>query len=322
MKRRAFTGLLASAVAWPSARRAQARKAGLKVGYVIPATKTTAATAAFTDGMRSVSPELRDVEDVLRYTGGDPARIVPTIKDLIESKVTLLVPPGPALLRAAKGIAGTLPIVTYDFETDPVAEGFAQSIAHPGGNVTGIFLDMPTFSGKWMELLVECVPRLSRVALIWDPSTGRIQIDSLTAIATQLGLQFDVLEVRERADFTGAFAGARDRGANAAILLSSPLAYNNLSETAELSLRHRLPTITLFSQFARAGGMLSYGPNLVGAARQAGVLAGKVLMGAAPGNVPIERPTRFELLVNMRTAETFGIKIPAQLQARADEVIE
>jgi putative ABC transport system substrate-binding protein len=265
---------------------------------------------------------LRHVEIVVRYTEGDPARVVPMVREVIDSNVALVAAVGPATLRAAKDMTSSLPIVAYDFESDPVAEKYAVSIAHPGGNVTGVFLDLPAFSGKWIELLVECVPRLSRIALIWDPATGRVQVEALTAIAARLAIQIDVLEARARNDYPGVFAAAVDRGAGAAILLSSPLVFNNIKEAVELSLGHKLPAITLFSQFARTGGLLSYGPSVLSTARQVGGLAGRVLMGATPANLPIERPTKFELLVNLRSAEMLGVRIPALVQARADEVIE
>ena len=121
-----------------------------------------------------------------------------------------------------RGSDRTLPIVAYDFETDPVAAGYAANIARPGGNVTGVFLDLPEFSGKWIELLRECMPRLSRVALVWDPSVGRVQVNSLVKVAAELKMTTDLLEVRVRSDFEGAFAVARS-GAAAAIVLSSPL---------------------------------------------------------------------------------------------------
>jgi putative tryptophan/tyrosine transport system substrate-binding protein len=214
------------------------------------------------------------------------------------------------------------PIVAYDFETDPVAARYAENLARPGGNVTGVFLDQPAFAGKWLELLRECVPGLSRVALIWDPSVGRVQVDALVKVAAELKMTTDLLEVRVRTDFAGAFAVAKDRGATAAIVLSSPLMFINVKDLADLSLLHRLPSITLFSEFARTGGLLSYGPSLLDAARQAGFMAGKVLAGSMPATMPIERPSKFELILNRRTAEALGVTVPGSIEARADEVIE
>jgi putative tryptophan/tyrosine transport system substrate-binding protein len=244
------------------------------------------------------------------------------VREVLDRQVSVFIAAGPACLRLAAQATRTLPIVAYDFETDPVAAGYAQSIARPGGNVTGIFLDLPNFSGKWIELLRECIPTLQRVAVVFDPSAGRLQADSVSRIAADLNMQTDLLETNTQVDFEGAFAVARDRGAGAVVMLSSPLVFTNARDLAALGLRYRLPAITMFAEFARGGGLLSYGPSLLAAANQAGVMAGKVLAGIPPAALPIERPSKFELLVNSRTAEALGIQIPASIQARADEVIE
>lgn len=259
---------------------------------------------------------------VLRLSGGDPARLAALTDELLAQNVSVLLGDGPKHLKIAQAATRTVPIVAIDFEDDPVAAGYARSIARPGGNVTGIFLDLPDFTGKWIEFLRECMPRLSSVALMWDPSTGPTQLGALTKIAGAFGIRTELFEVKERNDYADAFVQAKDRGAEAAILLSTPLIPSIVKPLAELSLRHKLPTITMFSDFARAGGLLSYGPNLFGAFRQVGVLMGKVLSGAVPADLPIERPTKFELLVNQQAAQAFGLTIPPSILGGADEVIE
>jgi len=166
------------------------------------------------------------------------------------------------------------------------------------------------------------MPQLARIALVWDQRTGRVQVDAIGATAARLNIQVDLLEIKERADYTGAFAVAKDRGVGAVIVASSPLVPASAKQLAELSLRHKLPAITMFSEFPRTGGLISYGPNLQAANMQVGVLVGKVLKGASPANLPIERPSSFELIVNTKAAEALGIAVPASIQARADEVIE
>jgi putative ABC transport system substrate-binding protein len=198
----------------------------------------------------------------------------------------------------------------------------AATLARPGGNITGVFLDFPDFTAKWMEILVECNPKLSRAAVLWDPDTGPVQLDSVRKAARTLNVQLEVVEVRRPSDFDAAFLKANQRGVDAMAMLSSPLIAPNVQVLAELALRHRLPAITLFPDFARAGGLLAYGPNLLSLYRLVGVLAGKVARGADPGELPIERPTKFETVVNMRTAHALGISIPTSLLLRADEVIE
>ena len=198
----------------------------------------------------------------------------------------------------------------------------AASLARPGGNITGIFLDFPDFMAKCMELLVESNPKLSRVAVLWDLTTGTVQMESVKKAAEKMNVELDVLEVQRPSDFDTAFLMASQHGAAGMVMLSSPLVAPNVQVLAGLALRHRFPAITLFPDFGRAGGLLAYGPNLLSLHRLTGVLAGKVLRGANPGELPIERPTKFETVLNMRTAHALGISIPTSLLLRADEVIE
>jgi putative ABC transport system substrate-binding protein len=295
-----------------------------KIGYayVGPEDLASSRVDLILNGVRASGHALPRVELVMRVVGRDPARLAPMVKEVLDRQVSVFIAAGPASLRLASQATRTLPIVAYDFETDPVAAGYAQSIARPGGNVTGIFLDLPNFSGKWMELLRACIPTLQRVAVVWDPSVGRKQADSANQIIVGLNMQADLLETNSQVDFEGVFAVARDRGAGAMVMLSSPLVFTNARQLAALALRYRLPAITMFAEFARGGGLISYGPSLLTAAHQAGFMAGKVLAGTSPADLPIERPSKFELLVNSRSAEALSIKIPASIQALADEVIE
>ncbi len=284
MKRRGFTQLLAGAAMLPAAAKAQGNAEAPKEG--------------------------------------DPAKLAPMVAEVLAKNVSVFLANGPAALRAAQAVSKTLPIVAIDFETDPVVAGYAQSIARPGGNVTGVFLDFPNFAGKWIELLLECKPKLSRIAMMWDPSTGPVQVDAVTKTAAALNIQTDLLETKVRGDYTGAFAVAKDRGAGAVIVLSSPLVPASVKDLAALSIHHQLPAVTMFSEFPRTGGLFSYGPNLMESTRQIGTMAGKVLAGTAPANLPIERPSKFELVLNLKAAEALGLTIPAAIQVRADEVIE
>jgi ABC-type uncharacterized transport system substrate-binding protein len=173
-----------------------------------------------------------------------------------------------------------------------------------------------------MEMLVECNPKLSRAAALWDPDTGTLQLDSVRKAARTLNLQLDIVEAHRASDFDAAFSLANQRGVDAMVILSSPLIAPNVQVLAELALRHRLPAITLFPDFARAGGLLAYGPNLLSMYRLAGVFAGKIGRGADPAELPIERPTKFETVLNKRTADALGLSIPVSLLFRVDEVIE
>ncbi len=324
MLRRHFVGVLGAAGAWPLAVHAQRNPEAPKVGYVYTGSKTLAPPRinAVVEGLRASGFAPAQVELVVRVTDGDSNLLEPMLTEVLDKKVSVFIANGPAVLQAVRRKSQALPTIAIDFESDPVAAGYAASIARPGGNVTGVFLDFPNFAGKWVELLRECLPKLSRVALIWDPSTGPVQVDALNKTAKALDIQTDLLETKIRDDYAGAFAVARDRGVGAAILLSTPMVPASAKLLGDLSLRHKLPAITMFSEFPRSGGLISYGANLQSATRQLGMLAGKVLAGTAPGNLPIERPTKFELVVNLKAADALGLSMPSAILAGADETIE
>ena len=325
MKRRAFIKLIGGATAaWPLAARAQTLEIP-RVGFVYPGSKAAAAPRieAILSGLRvSGYPPPAQVEIVPLTAEGDPAQIAPLVAELIAKNVNVIIANGPPVLHAAHLATRTIPIVALDLETDPVASGVAATLGRPGGNITGVFLDFPDFTAKWMEMLVESNPKVSRASVLWDPITGTVQMESVKKAAEKLRVELDVLEVRRPSDFDAAFLMASQHGAGAMVMLSSPLIGPNVQVLAELALRHRFPAITLFPDFARAGGLLAYGPNLLSLYRLVGVLAGKVLRGANPGELPIERPTKFETVLNIRTAHALGIFIPTSLLLRADEVIE
>ena len=326
MRRREFISLLGGAVAiWPLAARAQQKSEIPRIGFVYQGSQ-----AAMANRLEGVLSGLRDsgyaapaqVEIVARAAEGDPARIAPLVAEVIAKNASVIMASGPLVLNAARSATRTIPIVAIDLETDPVTSGVAATLARPGGNITGVFLDFPDFTAKWMEMLVESNPKLSRAAVLWDPITGPVQMEAVEKAGGTLNVQLDITEVRRPSDFDAAFSMASERGAGAMVMLSSPLIADNVQILAALTLRHRFPAITLFPDFARAGGLLAYGPNLISLLRLSGVVAGKVLRGANPAELPIERPTKFETVLNMRTAHALGLSIPTSLLLRADEVIE
>jgi putative ABC transport system substrate-binding protein len=295
-----------------------------KVGYVLlgPRAESGLRLDMLRAGLRLANPAFAQAEIVAETTEGDPSRIVPLVTQVMATKPAVFVAAGPALLRAARQASDRVPIVAYDFETDPVGENYAQSIARPGSSVTGVFLDVPNFVGKWIEFLRECLPALKKITLLGDPNVGIGQAETLDRIARGFGMTTERVSVRVRDDLADGIAAAKKHGADAVILLSSPLVFVNGKELAELTLKHRLPAITMFADFARSGGLLAYGPDLMGALKQAGTMAGKILAGASPATLPIERPTTFELVVNLRTAQQLGVTVPPALKARADDVID
>jgi putative ABC transport system substrate-binding protein len=328
MRRREFVitlGSVAATVAWPLAAHTQPAGKVPKVGMLYPGPQAAAPprVEALLKGLRTVGYAApAQVELVLRVANGDPARIAPLAAEIIANNVDVTFAVGPAVVRAFRSATQTVPIVANDLESDPVDIGIAKSLAHPGGNVTGVFLAFPEFSAKWLELLKQTIPQLSRVAVLWDPTTGSMQKSAIAGAAEELKVTLEILEARTPSDFDEAFISASRGGAGAMLMLSSPLVSANVRKLAELAILHRLPTVTLFPDFARAGGLMAYGPNLLGAIQQAGGMVGKVLQGISPADLPIERPSQFQLVINLKTAKALGLDVPPTVLARADEVIE
>jgi len=326
MHRRHFITLICSAaVAWPMTARAQQAGTVPRIGVLYPGPKTAAAprVEAILKGLREAGYAApAQIEVVLRTGDGDPGRIAPLVAEIVKSHVDVIFAVGPEVLQEFRSATTTIPIVTLDLESDPVARGLVTTLAHPGGNITGVFFDFPSFTSKWLELLKEINPNLSRIALLWDSATGPTQLKAIQKAAGPLAIQVDILEVRTRPEFDQAFASASRQGAGAVLMLSSPLIGANGQLLADLAIQHHLPAITLFPDFARAGGLLAYGPNLLDMFRQAGNMTGKVLKGTKPAELPIELPTNFQLVLNLKTAKSLGVSIPTSVLLRADEVIE
>ena len=275
---------------------------------------------AVLDGLRKEG--YSQVEIVLRVADGDPSRIIPLVTEVIASKVDVLFPVGPAVMRAARSATQTIPIVGNDLESDPVDAGWVASLAHPGGNITGVFMAFPDFATKWLGLLKDTVPQLSRVAILWDPSTGLVQKKAIEDAAKASKVTLETMEVQTSSDLDGAFNSAKRGGADAVVMLSSPVISANVRKEAELAMLHNLPVITLFPDFPRAGGLMAYGPNLLGVFRDTGRMIAKVLQGMKPADLPIQRPTKFELVINLKTAKALGLKPSDNFLTLADEIIE
>ena len=257
-----------------------------------------------------------------RVRPGKPEEMLALANDLVRVKVDAILAISPAGVSAAAKATTSIPIVVTDLESDPIASGFAASLARPGRNITGVFLDFPEMGGKWMQLLKEAVPKLSRTAVLWEPATGPTVLKGVEAAASTMSVQLLRLEARGPADFAPAFLSAATQKAQALLVLGAPAFNSARKEIAALAVKHRLPAIMPFPPFADDGGLMAYGPHLPGLFRQAGGIMAKVLQGSKPGEIPIERPTRFEMAINLKTAKTLGLKIPQSLLLRADRVIE
>ncbi len=279
------------------------------------------------DGFRQVLRESGYFEGTnlafeFRVRPGSPQEILALAEELVRLKVDVLLAIAPGALHAAAKATTSIPIVAYDLETDPIAAGYAATLAQPGGNVTGVFLDFPELSGKWLQLLKEAVPKLSRVAMLWDPATGPSHVKAAEAAARSLRLQLRPLEARSPEDFEGAFRAAAKERAGAMLVLGSPILNSFRKQIADLAAKQRLPAIMPFPDFAGDGGLMAYGPDLPSLYRQAGAIAVKILRGEKPGDIPLERPTRFRFAVNLKTAKALGLRLPPSILVRADLVIQ
>jgi putative ABC transport system substrate-binding protein len=326
MKRREFLGLLGGAAAtWPLVARAQQTSRVPQIGFLYPGVAASAVTriAVLREGLRAVGYSDADrVEILARSSEGDPAQLAPLAADLVERKVDVIVAVSPSAVRAAKSTTAVIPIIANDLESDPVGSGFVASLPHPGGNITGVFSDFPDFGMKWLELLKEAIPALSSAIVLWDPATGPVQLDAVETAGQLLKVKLEVVEIRAIADLERVFETAGERRPDAILILSSPIFGTNPKLIAELTLAHYIPTVTLFSEIARAGGLMAYGPNLLGTFHQTGTMVGKILQGSRPADLPVERPTKFEMVINLKTAKALGLSLPTSVLLRADEVIE
>ena len=242
--------------------------------------------------------------------------------ELASLKVDAIFARGTWALAAAKNATRMIPIVGIDLEIDPVEAGLVASIARPGGNITGLFLDLSELSGKHLQILKEIIPATSRVAVLGDSNINAPQLRELKRVAQSLALQTQAVQLKDAANLEGAFESAKNWGADALIVLSNPLALAYRTRIAELAAKARLPTIYLYRAHVDAGGLIAYGPDLPDMFRRAGGYVGRILGGTKPTDLPIERPARFDMVVNLRTAKALGITIPEMLLVRADEVIE
>ena len=256
-----------------------------------------------------------------RSADADPSQFRRAAAELVELDVDIIVAPSAPSLRAAYSATHTIPIVGLDYTSDLVAQGYVKSYGRPGGNVTGLFLDAPEFAGKWLELIREIVPKLSRIAVLWDPAPGVTHVQAIRSVAKELDIKLQVLKVYEPSDIDAAFSKFQ-KNTQAVVVLPSPMTYGQSPRISRLALEHRLPASSMAHDFAKVGGTLSYGPEPASAAERLAAIVAKVLNGSKPAQVPLERPTKWLLLVNVKTTEALGITIRDSILLRADEVIE
>jgi putative tryptophan/tyrosine transport system substrate-binding protein len=322
MRRRDFILASGATVAWPLAARAQ-QPAMPVIGNLVevpPGPLVDSLTAA----LRQSMAEMGYVEGknyAIEFRFG-PKSLPQSAADLVRLNVNVILAAGPMALAAASKATTSIPVIGIDLENDPVAKGYVKSLARPGGNVTGMFLDLPELSGKQVGLLKEIIPRLSRIAIFGIPKLNAAQFAAAKSAVQAVAVEAEIMEVRVADDFEPAMEVARTKHVEAGILLSSPLVFVSSKQIGEVAIAKRLPLISLFSEFPKNGGLIAYGPNVADIYRRCGEYVAKVLHGAKPSDLPIQRPEKFDLVINLKIAEALGISVPPVLLATADEVIE
>ena len=298
-----------------------------RIGYIVlsPMSETPSPErAAFLTGLRELGwIEGKTIAIEYRSAKWNVELLEDLAEDLVRMKVDVIVTAGGgAPLRAAKQATSTIPIVMAR-SVDPVAEGLVATLARPGGNVTGVSFMIPELGSKRLELLKEVAPRVTRLAVLWNPATGSdLELRATRAAASKLGVTLKLMDVRNADDLMRVFATLEKERPDALTMFFDELTTGYRELVGDFAKKHRLPTVFGAKEFAEAGGLMSYAPNVPEAFRRAASYVDKILKGAKPGDLPIEQPTKFELVVNVKTARALGLTIPPSLLLRADQVIE
>ena len=327
MRRRDFiNGIAGSVAAWPLTARAQQPSMPV-VGFISSRSPDESASAvvAFRQGLAEARyVEGQNVEIAFRWAEGHYDRLPMMAADLVRRQVTAILATGgnPPVL-AVKAATATIPIV-FIIGSDPVEVGFVASLNRPGGNVTGVSLFTSLLVAKRLELLRELVPAATIIAFLVNPDNSNARPDTaaMQAAAARLGQKLIVLSARTEQDIDLAFASLGQQQATALVVNTDAFFLTRRNQLASLEARYAIPTIHDLREYTAAGGLMSYGTNLADAYRQAGIYVGRILKGAKPGDLPVVQPTKFDLVINLRTARSLGLTVPLTLQASADEVIE
>jgi len=334
VSRRAFVTGFAATLVVSFGTQAQSQGKVYRVGYLAQGSAPTTPNPIF-EAFRQQLRELGYIEGQnmiieYRYAEGRSERLPDLAAELVRLKVDVIVAGGTPAPLAAKHATGTIPIVMAA-AGDPLGTGLVTNLAKPEGNITGLSNESIDLTAKRLQLLKEILPRLSRVAVLWNAANvvAVTHMRETEAAARTLGLQLQSLEVRSPDDFENARLERRlldvirvDGGAGALFLIDDPLVFRYHSQVADFAARNRLPATAIYKQFAAAGGLMTFGANLTDLYRRAAIFVDRILKGAKPADLPIEQPTKFELVINLKTAKALGLTIPRSLLQRADQVIE
>jgi putative tryptophan/tyrosine transport system substrate-binding protein len=325
MHRRKFIALVGGATAWPLAARAQQPAKLSTIGFLGPGTPSSHGrlVAAFVQRLRELGwTEGRTIAIEVRWAEGRSERAAEIAAEFVGLKVDVIVTGGTAVITAAKQATSVIPIV-FAAAGDPIGTGLVASLARPGGNATGLSLQATDLAAKRLELLREIVPGLRRLAILANVGApiAVLEMREVQGAALTLGLEVALIEIRRAEDIGPAFEALKGRP-EALYVANEPLVVIHRVRINTLALSARLPTMYIMRDFVEAGGLMSYGANFPDLYRRAGDFVDKILRGAKPADIPVEQPTKFDLVINLTTAEALGLTIPPSLLVRADEVIE
>lgn len=327
MDRRTFlAGTGAGLLAAPLAAWAQQVKKPWRIGYLSGGSSPAMApyVAAFREGLRNRG--LIEGENIVveyRWADGNNEKLPSLAGELVAMKIDLIVALGTPAAVAAKGATNQIPIVFLGV-SDPVASGLVTSLAHPGGNATGWSTILPDMSGKLLGLIKEAVPSASRIAVLANPTNPAkgLELKAIRDQARSLGVTIESVEVPTPASLDAAFSTMGSARPDILMTLFDTVTLSNRGRIVEFAARHRIPAIYQLKEFADAGGLMSYGPNSQSTLRRTAIYVERILKGAKPSDLPVERLTKFELVINLKTAKSLGVAVPAGLFTTADEVIE
>ena len=324
-KRRKLIVALGAAGLFPSAALTQQPKKLARIGWLDPGTATASAkrVEAFAQGLKRLG-RVEGITMEFRFAEGKVDGFPQLAREIVGSKPDCIVATGVDATRALMLATRSIPVVMGTIDADPVKEGIIATLARPGGNVTGLTGIAWELAGKRLEILLELTPKAKRVAVLFDPRSpaGHAHLDGTRAAAEKLGVELQVLEAREAQDLSRAFRTMRDARVQAITFLSVGMLSSYRPQIAQMAIQSRLPAIYSNLESVFAGGLMAYSPDLADQFGRAAIFVDKILNGATPANLPVEQPTKFELVLNMKTAKALGITFPQTILLRADRVIE
>jgi putative tryptophan/tyrosine transport system substrate-binding protein len=326
MRRREFIALVGSVAGWPLAAWAQQPSKIAKIGFLglNPASSFTTRIEALWKGLHQLG-YVEGKNLLIEYQWAETVEQLPELAaQLVRMKVDLIFAPVSTFVEPARQATKTIPIV-FASHADPVGVGHVQSLAHPGGNVTGLSMLHTELAAKALEILHEAIPQSSRIGILWNPTTPSHApaLQSVQDAAASLGIRLYPAPTRRVEDFESAFASILSANADSLLVLASPMSYSDRGMLlAQLALKYRLPAMFGFKENAEAGGLMSYSADILDLYRRSAVYIDKIIKGASPADLPVEQASKYELVINLKTAKALGLNIPAAMIGRADEVIE